>query len=91
MKLMGLICFRSVVLLFPNVYVLDFLFCNTVHVHFVFVVWVKYGVSERSVCSVEGGMCFPGAGSMWSICESGDLPWENHGMCLYVKQIDRCY
>ena len=52
---------------------------------------MKYGVSERSVCSVEGGMCFPGAGSMCSICESGYLLWENHGVCLYVKQIDKCY
>ena len=31
-------CLISVVLLLPNVYVLDFLFCNNVHVHFVFVV-----------------------------------------------------
>ena len=82
---MGLVRFRSVVLLFPNVYVLDFLLCNNVHVYFVFV------VSESSVCSLEGGMCFPGAGSRCSICESGYLLWENHGVCLYVKQIDRCY
>ena len=50
---------------------------------------MKYGVSERSVCSVEGGMCFPGAGSMCFICASGYLLWENHEVCLYVKQIDR--
>ena len=42
-------------------------------------------VSEKSVCPVEGGMCFPGAGSVCSICESGYL-LENHGVCLYVKQ-----
>ena len=52
---------------------------------------MKNGVSERSVCSVEGGMCFPGAASMCSICESGYLLWEYHGVRLYVKQIDRCY
>ena len=42
-------------------------------------------VSEKSVCPVEGGMRFPGTGSMCSICESEYL-LENHGVCLYVKQ-----